>query len=231
MAARLDRSRRPRSSRIEPLGSRPPEYFCSGRYSFSNGKKRQTAAGSGAGGEAARSIRRAGLLLSRAQRQLDPPPFRYRDFGSLATIGRNFAIMERGKFKISGFFAWVLWGAAHIYFFDRVSQPTYGNAELAVELHHFPARHAPCRAMQGMVLIASISTLSRRSAVGHGHRPCWRFLFEGSDEQSRPLAMPHVKIGQPLDSADLLRRNIFRPVGAPHSKILTKVRRCAPNAN
>ena len=44
------------------------------------------------------------------------PPFRYRDFGSLATIGRKRAIIQIGRFKLSGFLAWVLWGVAHIYF-------------------------------------------------------------------------------------------------------------------
>jgi NADH:quinone reductase (non-electrogenic) len=44
------------------------------------------------------------------------PPFRYRDFGSLATIGRKRAIVQMGRFKLTGFFAWVLWSVAHIYF-------------------------------------------------------------------------------------------------------------------
>jgi NADH:ubiquinone reductase (H+-translocating) len=44
------------------------------------------------------------------------PPFRYRDYGSLATIGRKSAIVQLGRFKLKGFFAWVLWSVAHIYF-------------------------------------------------------------------------------------------------------------------
>jgi NADH dehydrogenase len=43
-------------------------------------------------------------------------PFRYRDFGSLATIGRKRAIVQMGRFKLKGFLAWVLWSVAHIYF-------------------------------------------------------------------------------------------------------------------
>jgi NADH dehydrogenase len=42
--------------------------------------------------------------------------FRYRDYGALATIGRSRAVMQLGKFRISGFFAWVLWSIVHIYF-------------------------------------------------------------------------------------------------------------------
>src|SRR5262245_2906828 len=44
------------------------------------------------------------------------PPFRYRDYGSLATIGRKSAVVQLGRFKLTGFFAWVLWSVAHIYF-------------------------------------------------------------------------------------------------------------------
>jgi NADH dehydrogenase len=43
-------------------------------------------------------------------------PFRYRDFGILATIGRKHAVIQMGRVKLSGFFAWLLWCFAHIYF-------------------------------------------------------------------------------------------------------------------
>ena len=44
------------------------------------------------------------------------PPFRYRDFGSLATIGRKRAVAQMGALKLDGFLAWLLWSVAHIYF-------------------------------------------------------------------------------------------------------------------
>lgn len=44
-------------------------------------------------------------------------PFRYRDFGALATIGRKRAVVDFGHgFKLAGFIAWVIWSVAHIYF-------------------------------------------------------------------------------------------------------------------
>jgi NADH dehydrogenase len=43
-------------------------------------------------------------------------PFRYRDFGSLATIGRNTAVVEFGRLRLTGFLAWILWCVAHVYF-------------------------------------------------------------------------------------------------------------------
>jgi NADH dehydrogenase len=45
-----------------------------------------------------------------------PPPFRYRDFGSLATIGRRAAVVEIGKVRLTGFVAWLFWCVAHVYF-------------------------------------------------------------------------------------------------------------------
>jgi NADH dehydrogenase len=57
----------------------------------------------------------AKLLIARAA-GVPPPSFRYRDFGSLATIGRKRAVVQMGRVKISGFPAWVLWSVAHIYF-------------------------------------------------------------------------------------------------------------------
>ena len=46
----------------------------------------------------------------------DLPPFHYRDFGSMATIGRKSAVVEIGRFRVTGFIAWVIWSTAHIYF-------------------------------------------------------------------------------------------------------------------
>ena len=44
------------------------------------------------------------------------PPFRYRDFGSLATIGRKRAVIQMGRVQLHGFIAWLIWCVAHIYF-------------------------------------------------------------------------------------------------------------------
>jgi NADH:ubiquinone reductase (H+-translocating) len=57
----------------------------------------------------------ANLLASRAKGKT-APPFRYRDFGAMATIGRKRAVAQLGRLKFSGFVAWVLWSVAHIYF-------------------------------------------------------------------------------------------------------------------
>ncbi len=42
--------------------------------------------------------------------------FHYRDYGNLATIGRMAAVVDLGKLKFSGFFAWWFWLVAHLFF-------------------------------------------------------------------------------------------------------------------
>jgi NADH dehydrogenase len=44
------------------------------------------------------------------------PPFRYRDYGNLATIGRMAAVVDLGKFRFSGVLAWWFWLLMHVFF-------------------------------------------------------------------------------------------------------------------
>src|SRR5262249_6337666 len=43
-------------------------------------------------------------------------PFRYRDKGVLATIGRGAAVAEVGKLRLSGVGAWLAWLTIHIFY-------------------------------------------------------------------------------------------------------------------
>jgi NADH dehydrogenase len=43
-------------------------------------------------------------------------PFNYKDYGQIATIGRNSAVAMFGKLHMSGYPAWLLWLFAHIWF-------------------------------------------------------------------------------------------------------------------
>jgi NADH dehydrogenase len=60
------------------------------------------------GAQAGRNIRRAieGKPLE---------PFRYKDYGIMATIGRGAAVGDLFGLKISGFFAWIFWIFLHIF--------------------------------------------------------------------------------------------------------------------
>ncbi len=44
-----------------------------------------------------------------------PKPFEYKDKGSMATIGRNKAVVDLPKFKFSGVFAWFVWMFVHLF--------------------------------------------------------------------------------------------------------------------
>ena len=53
-------------------------------------------------------------LIQRRLRGQSALPFRYRDKGSLATIGRAAAVADFGWLRLSGFVAWVLWLFVHL---------------------------------------------------------------------------------------------------------------------
>jgi NADH dehydrogenase len=40
--------------------------------------------------------------------------YEYKDLGSMATIGRNKAVVDIGKFHIKGYFAWLIWMFLHL---------------------------------------------------------------------------------------------------------------------
>ena len=60
--------------------------------------------------------RHAALNIRRSLEGKPRVPFRYRDYGQLATIGRNAAVAMMGRLRLSGYPAWLMWLLAHIYF-------------------------------------------------------------------------------------------------------------------
>ena len=65
----------------------------------------------------------ADVIRHRVEGARDPGPFRYKNQGNLATIGRNAAVVDFGRLRFKGWFAWWLWGVAHIYFLIGVRSP------------------------------------------------------------------------------------------------------------
>src|SRR5215469_5277071 len=61
------------------------------------------------------------LIHHRLSGEPPPKPFRYFDKGSMAVVGKGFAIMESGKVAISGFVAWMAWAAIHLEFLAQSS--------------------------------------------------------------------------------------------------------------
>jgi NADH:quinone reductase (non-electrogenic) len=57
----------------------------------------------------------ASVVLSRLSGRRTAP-FRYRDKGNLATIGRGAAVAEIKGLRLSGFVAWVIWLFVHLWY-------------------------------------------------------------------------------------------------------------------
>jgi NADH:ubiquinone reductase (H+-translocating) len=60
--------------------------------------------------------------LIRAEIQGGPliGPFRYSDKGTMAVVGANFAVLQRGRILTSGFLTWLIWGFIHLAFLPQV---------------------------------------------------------------------------------------------------------------
>lgn len=58
----------------------------------------------------------ATLIAERVMGRAGATPFRYRDQGNLATIGRGEAVVDLGWVRFSGFLAWWFWGLIHVFF-------------------------------------------------------------------------------------------------------------------
>jgi NADH dehydrogenase len=90
------------------------------------------------------------LIRARLTGAAMPAPFRYRDVGNLATIGRRAAVVEMWGCRLRGRLAWWLWGIAHIYFLIGLPSPlivsirwlweylTYGKGARLITGHDTP---------------------------------------------------------------------------------------------
>ena len=54
------------------------------------------------------------LIHSRITGTSSPTPFRYFDKGSMAVVGKGFAVLQIGKIRFSGYLAWLAWAMVHI---------------------------------------------------------------------------------------------------------------------
>jgi NADH:ubiquinone reductase (H+-translocating) len=54
------------------------------------------------------------LIVNRVRGRKDGRPFRYRNKGNMAVVGKNFAILESGRLHSSGFVTWLVWAVLHV---------------------------------------------------------------------------------------------------------------------
>jgi len=65
-------------------------------------------------GVAQQEGKRAARNIERQLRGLEPEPFRYFDRGTMATIGRNAAVVDIRGIRLRGFLGWVTWLMVHL---------------------------------------------------------------------------------------------------------------------
>jgi NADH dehydrogenase len=56
----------------------------------------------------------AKAIRARIEGRAEPAPFRYHDLGSMAVVGKNFALLQAPHFRLSGPLAWLVWAFIHI---------------------------------------------------------------------------------------------------------------------
>src|SRR5437763_16046410 len=50
-----------------------------------------------------------------------PKPFRYFDKGTMAVVGKGYAVLQSGKLRLHGLLAWLGWAFIHIMFLSQLS--------------------------------------------------------------------------------------------------------------
>lgn len=63
-------------------------------------------------------------------------PFHYRDYGSMATIGRNAAVAQIGPIELTGFPAWISWVAIHLLWLIGFRNRIFVMMQWALSLIH-----------------------------------------------------------------------------------------------
>jgi NADH:ubiquinone reductase (H+-translocating) len=65
--------------------------------------------------------RYVGRVISRQLKGKAPRhPFRYFDKGNMAVVGKNFAVLERGRIRLSGLVTWLMWVFIHVMFLPQL---------------------------------------------------------------------------------------------------------------
>ena len=107
--------------RIQPNLSVPgnPEIFVIGDTASLDQDGRPLA---GVAQVAMQQGRYAGKVIRRQLTGKKPPkPFRYFDKGTMAVVGKGYAVLQSGKIRLHGLFAWLAWAFIHIQFLAQLS--------------------------------------------------------------------------------------------------------------
>jgi NADH dehydrogenase len=69
------------------------------------------------------------LIAARVAGRTADTPFRYHDRGSMAVVGKDFAILESPTVKMSGRLTWLLWALIHITYLPRIQNRLRVNVQ------------------------------------------------------------------------------------------------------
>ena len=61
----------------------------------------------------------------------------------MAVVGKNYAVLERGWLRTSGFLTWLVWAFVHILSLPQSAEPPARAAPVALVVFHRPAQLAP----------------------------------------------------------------------------------------
>jgi NADH dehydrogenase len=131
-----------------------PDIFVIGDMAFLKDASGKVVPGLGAA--ATQQGRAAAKNVLRRIEGRETVSFTYNDKGSMATIGRNRAIAEIGRWQLSGYIAWLMWALVHVLLLigyrNRLSVMTEWiwayftrerSARLITDLEDSPGYHAP----------------------------------------------------------------------------------------
>ncbi len=120
----------------------------------------------------------AGRNVLRALEGRPLQPFRYRDYGIMATIGRDSAVGEVFGLKISGFSAWIFWIVPAHRLADRLPQPVRRDDRVGVGLLLAAAPGAVDhrRVGRGVTTFSPVRSASVTTIGGGGAAPVLELL-------------------------------------------------------
>jgi len=114
-----------------------------------------------------------------------PKPFKYFYKGSMAVVGKGFAVLQAGNLNVSGFAAWLAWAAVHLQFLATSSLRVSVFCSMGLDISHRSKRFKADREAPRRPNRSSADRL----------RPPW------SEYPKRLLSMLNV----PFDGSPLLR--------------------------
>ncbi|MGE0527128.1 MAG: NAD(P)/FAD-dependent oxidoreductase [Bdellovibrionales bacterium] len=131
-----------------------------------------------------------------------PDPFTYKDKGQIATIGKNHAVMESGKLKLSGKPAWLAWLFVHVFYLVGFKNRMFVVLQWAWS-YLFSKRGARLITESGWQL----DTVPRDSQAKRATSDSFSKITDAPVPTSAPLPQVEVKRGQTYGSPrDLQQR-------------------------